>query len=179
MHQHVNYAPPFIMISALSLSLALLACTSPTHPTATTVAPTVAATVANPASPASRQVAAPSSSPTAKPTAKLMSEITLSNADQGKTLTLKPGQKIILRLAENPTTGYRWSLPNLTSQVLQLTSDRFEQPNTPAMGTGGQRILTFQAHQVGQVNLTLKNRREWENEASAVESFQITIQVAE
>ena len=107
-----------------------------------------------------------------------MSDITLSNADNGNTLTLKPGEKITLRLNENPLTGYRWSTPVLNSQILQLIGDRFDVPNTDATGGSGQRILTFQANHLGQVSLNLKNKREWEDEASALESFNLTIQVA-
>jgi inhibitor of cysteine peptidase len=107
-----------------------------------------------------------------------MSDMTLTNADNGKTLTLKPGQTLALRLAENPTTGYRWSIPALNSQVLQLIGDRFDPSGSSAIGSGGQRILTFQAQQPGQISLSLKNRREWEDEASAGESFTVTIQVA-
>ncbi len=106
-----------------------------------------------------------------------MSDITLTNADTGKTLTLKPGQTLILQLAENPSTGYRWSVPALNSQVLQLTADRFNPSGTVAIGSGGQRILTFHAQQPGQISLSLKNRREWEDEAAAVESFTVMVQV--
>lgn len=106
-----------------------------------------------------------------------MSDITLTNADNGKTLTLKTGQTITLRLAENPTTGYRWSIPVLNAQVLQLTDDRFDPSSSGAIGGGGQRTLTFQAQQPGQMSLSLKNRREWEDESSAIESFTVTIQI--
>ncbi len=107
-----------------------------------------------------------------------MSDITLTKADNGKTLTLKPGQTLILRLAENPTTGYRWSIPSLNAQVLQLTDDRFESSSSAAIGGGGQRVLTFQAQQPGQISLSLKSKREWEDQALALESFSVMIQVA-
>ncbi len=107
-----------------------------------------------------------------------MSDNTLTNTDNGKTLTLKPGQTLTLRLAENPTTGYRWSIPALNSHVLQLIEDRFDPSGSTAIGSGGQRILTFQAQQPGQISLSLKNKREWEDEAAAGESFTIMVQVA-
>lgn len=107
-----------------------------------------------------------------------MSDITLTKADNGKTLTLKPGQTLTLRLPENPTTGYRWSISSLNVQVLQLTDDRFESSSSAAFGGGGQRVLTFQAQQPGQISLYLKNKREWEDAASALESFSVMIQVA-
>ncbi|UIE36792.1 protease inhibitor I42 family protein [Leptodesmis sichuanensis] len=108
-----------------------------------------------------------------------MSDITLTNADNGKTLTLKPGQTLTLRLPENPTTGYRWSISSLNAQVLQLIDDRFESSSAAAIGGGGQRVLTFQAQQPGQISLSLNNRREWQDAASPLESFTVMIQVAQ
>ncbi len=104
-----------------------------------------------------------------------MSEITLSNADNGKTITLKPGQTLTLQLTENPTTGYRWSIVPFNDQLLKLTDDRFDLPNSSAMGSGGQRILTFKATRAGQVNLTLNQKREWED--SALDTFNVTLEV--
>jgi inhibitor of cysteine peptidase len=120
----------------------------------------------------------PSSKPAQLPTQKnlaSMSEITLSNADNGKTLTLKPGQTLTLQLTENPTTGYRWSIAPFNDQLLKLTDDRFDLPNSSAMGSGGKRVFTFQATRSGQINLNLNQKREWED--SAVESFNLTIEV--
>jgi inhibitor of cysteine peptidase len=106
-----------------------------------------------------------------------MSEITLSNADNGKTITLKPGQTLTLQLTENPTTGYRWSIVPFNDQLLKLSDDRFDLPNASGMGSGGQRILTFKATRTGQVNLTLNQKREWED--SALESFNLTLEIRE
>jgi inhibitor of cysteine peptidase len=123
-------------------------------------------------------VVPPSSKPAQLPTQKnvaSMSEITLSNVDNGKTLTLKPGQTLTLQLTENPTTGYRWSIVPFNDQLLKLTDDRFDLSNSSAMGGGGKRVFTFQATRSGQINLNLNQKREWED--SAVESFNLTIEV--
>lgn len=106
-----------------------------------------------------------------------MSEITLSNADNGKTIQIKPGQTLTLQLTENPTTGYRWSIAPFNDQLLKLTDDRFDLPKSSAMGSGGQRILTFTATRPGQVNLTINQKREWED--SAVESFSLVLEIRE
>lgn len=106
-----------------------------------------------------------------------MAEITLSNADNGKTIQLKPGQTLTLQLSENPTTGYRWSIASFNDQLLKLIDDRFNLPNSSAMGSGGQRILTFKATRTGQVNLTVNQKREWED--SAVDSFNLILEIQE
>lgn len=108
-----------------------------------------------------------------------MSEVTLSQADSGTVFTLKRGQTLILRLDENPTTGYRWSLPALDTEVLQFKSDDFNRVSNTGIGAGGQRVFTFQANNPGQVKLGLKNLREWVGEESTIKQFQVTVQVSE
>ena len=167
------------MISVTSLASCLVAYSLQSTTIFPVIAPLVSPTPPSKTSPTSVRSASLSATSTANNRATLMSSMTFSNADNGKTLTLKPGQKITLRLNENPTTGYRWSTSAFNSQILQLIDDRFDLPDTSAMGGGGQRVLTFQANQLGQVTLNLKNRQEWEDEASALESFNLTLQVAE
>lgn len=112
-------------------------------------------------------------------TSQSMSEVTLSQADSGTVLTLKRGQILILRLDENSTTGYRWSLPALDTEVLQLKSDDINLPSNTGIGGGGQRVFTFEANNPGQVKLQLKNLRDWVGDESTIEQFQVTVQVSE
>ena len=49
-----------------------------------------------------------------------MSTITLTRADDGRTVDLSPGDTLVLRLAENPTTGYQWALDAGSDDVLAL-----------------------------------------------------------
>jgi inhibitor of cysteine peptidase len=112
-------------------------------------------------------------------TSRSMSEVTLSQVDNGKVVALKRGQMLMLYLDENPTTGYRWSKPTLDTQVLQLKSDNFNLPSNAGMGGGGQHLFTFQANNPGQAKLQLKNLREWAGEQSPIEQFEVTVQVIE
>jgi inhibitor of cysteine peptidase len=112
-------------------------------------------------------------------TSQSMSEVTLSQADSGTVLTLKRGQTLILCLDENSTTGYRWSLPALDTEVLQLKSDEINLPSNPGIGSGRQRVFTFQANNPGRVKLQLKNLREWVGDESTIEEFQVSVQVSE
>ncbi|MEG4212191.1 protease inhibitor I42 family protein [Microcoleus sp. S13_B4] len=108
-----------------------------------------------------------------------MSEVTLSQADSGTVLTLKRGQTLILRLDENSTTGYRWFLPALDTEVLQLKSDDINVPSNLGIGGGRQRVFTFQANNPGNVKLQLKNLREWVGDESTIEEFEVSVQVSE
>ncbi len=112
-------------------------------------------------------------------TSPSMSELTLSQADSGTVLTLKRGQTLILRLDENSTTGYRWLLSALDTEVLQVKSDDINLPSNSGIGGGGQRVFTFQANNPGRVKLQLKNLREWVGDESTIQEFQVSVQVSE
>lgn len=112
-----------------------------------------------------------------------MSDYTVTNSDRGKTVTLKAGQSLTLRLNENPTTGYRWIIPTFDAQLIRLTDDRFEPTATAnkpmMMGAGGQRILILQASRPGTIQLNLENKRSWDLESPSAESFDLTVQITE
>ena len=120
--------------------------------------------------------------PIIKTVAKPMSDYTVTNSDRGKTVTLKVGQSVTLRLNENPTTGYRWVIPAFDAQLIRLTDDRFEPTvtaNKPMMGAGGQRILVLQANRPGTIHLNLENKQSWDLESPSAESFDLTVQITE
>jgi inhibitor of cysteine peptidase len=84
-----------------------------------------------------------------------MEAVTITEADAGRTVSVTPGQHLVLRLPENPTTGYRWSVPAGVSVV----SDTYEAGGTQA-GAGGQRVLTLVAPQAAmQAELRLQRPR--------------------
>lgn len=97
----------------------------------------------------------------------------LRELDSGRTLQVERGELIILRLAENPTTGYRWGVES--SQGLELIDDQ----NTfgEGLGAGGLRVLQFRSRRSGECELRLKHWREWEGEGSVIGRFQVNLVV--
>jgi inhibitor of cysteine peptidase len=79
----------------------------------------------------------------------------------------------VLRLPENPTTGYRWA--GDPPAFLSLTRD----DNAPgdAPGAAGVRVLEFVAAAPGRGELTLACTRAWDPAAPAMERFNVTIVV--
>jgi len=161
------------MLLALILSTYLVSCT----PLSPSIAPNTRITslAQSAAQPKQQSIQQPQS----PHTSQSMSEVTLSQADSGTVLTLKRGQTLILRLDENSTTGYRWSLPALDTEVLQFKSDDINLPSNTGIGGGGQRVFTFQANNPGRVKLQLKNLREWVGDESTIEEFQVSVQVSQ
>ena len=106
-----------------------------------------------------------------------MATILLTRSDSGKMLEAHVGDTLVLRLDENPATGYRWTMEEHDGEVLETQSSVYAPVSGTGVGGGGQRVLTFQARKAGRVILRLERRRTWEGDTSAAEQFLITVNV--
>ena len=82
-------------------------------------------------------------------------------ADHGGTRQLTLRQRLLLRLPEAPTSGYRWrGQEDLTADgALRLVSSDFEPTARGAIGGQGLRCLVFEARSPGRVDLHLRQLR--------------------
>lgn len=89
--------------------------------------------------------------------------IVISEADVSSSHQLSVGEEVLLRLPENPTTGFRWQLTQSGNGRLRLLTDRFESgasgSGTPPPGAAGFRALHFIAEAGGDVKLDLVEKR--------------------
>jgi inhibitor of cysteine peptidase len=102
-----------------------------------------------------------------------MATIEVTAADDGSTIQASPGDEIVVVLAENATTGYRWHLDE-TEGVLRLVSDGYRQgaetgDAEPVFGRGGLRQFRLEVMGSGTTTLSLKHWREWEGDSSAID----------
>ena len=97
----------------------------------------------------------------------------LNEQDSGSIINMKVGNVVTVRLKENPTTGYRWTVE--TASGLEQIGDNFEVEAGGAIGAGGIRVFQFRSTRVGSYELLMKNWREWENESSALARFVVKI----
>lgn len=89
-----------------------------------------------------------------------MRPVELAQEDSGGRRSLTVGDDVVIVLAENPTTGYRWQA-QFDPERLQDAGDRFES-KSDLRGAPGVRHLAFRALAAGQTQLRLVNRRAWE-----------------
>jgi inhibitor of cysteine peptidase len=116
-----------------------------------------------------------------------LAETHLSVSDRGAAVELRAGDVLVIELAENPTTGYRWEVDTAPA-ALALDASKFVPPGatrgTPApapaaAGAGGRRKVTFRAV-AGAAGGTLRLlcRRSWPGQAPAADQFEVTVRVA-
>ena len=108
---------------------------------------------------------------------KTLPEVTLTQADSGKAVTLGSGMSLQVSLNENPSTGFRWSLDAPNDEILEMLNSDYVPATGPGLGGGGQHVWRFRAKNTGEARLILKLWRSWEGDQSIVERLEFTIRV--
>jgi len=109
--------------------------------------------------------------------AEKMPEVTLTEADNGRSIMVSLGERVILRLNENPSTGFRWVVDKGDNGIIELSGTDYVQAPGSALGGGGHRVFVFEAKRSGSAHLLLKLRREWEGDKSIASRFELAINV--
>lgn len=87
--------------------------------------------------------------------------VELSESSPASPQTVARNDEVVLRLAENPTTGYRWEVSVSGVGELALVADTFV-AGAGIPGAGGQRVLRYVCRGSGNVQLEAIKRRPWE-----------------
>ena len=101
----------------------------------------------------------------------------LTESDSGRTLTAKVGDRFVVSLPSNPTTGYTWSFGSpYDEKVVILSSDHLVNPDeTAPVGAPGKRILTFSVVGPGKSGIRLEYKRPWERNVRPARVFQLLL----
>jgi len=100
----------------------------------------------------------------------------VQESDAGKTITIEPGRRLILRLPANHTTGYRWILASSSGNALEpigvpyYTGDNLEDK-------GGAEYWTFVPRHAGTHELRFEYRRPWEKDKPSDKTLSYTVNV--
>jgi inhibitor of cysteine peptidase len=95
--------------------------------------------------------------------------------DNGKTVSVPIGQRFRIELEENPTTGYKWTVPEFDQTCLALEMDEYTPAKTSGIGGGGIRQFVFAIKSACRVTLRMVNKRPWETDGEPAARFEITI----
>lgn len=91
-------------------------------------------------------------------------ELELKQSDSGLTIELDKGQKAVIRLSENPTTGYGWifEIEPKKQKTISVISSKFIAGTSELIGSGGTREYKFKAHKAGKTFIHGYYVRPWE-----------------
>jgi predicted secreted protein len=106
---------------------------------------------------------------------------TLNEDDNGHTFTIEKDSEFILKLKENPCTGYLWTTPLFDDAVIAMAKDEFISPDTHlndacgAIGGGGSRVWTFTTLKSGVSSVLSYYKQSFAKDKLPAEIFGITI----
>ncbi len=101
--------------------------------------------------------------------------ITLTEADNGREITLRRFALIRIRLAGNPSTGYSWEITNLDRTVIRPLKQVVERGEGNLAGRPQPTVVTLKALKRGDTTLELTYRRSWEKDVAPAKTFRIKI----
>jgi inhibitor of cysteine peptidase len=103
-----------------------------------------------------------------------MSVVTLTAADNGKSIEVREGDIVLLRLKETPATGFRWQIDH-ADDIVASEGDSFELGPDPTFGSGGVREFRFRVMAGAPGRLELKLWQAWEGETSVTDRFRVNV----
>ena len=103
--------------------------------------------------------------------------LTLTRVDHNRAAEVRVGERIVVQLPENPTTGFSWAVDETDRRLLTLDGSTYVAPEMGFIGAKGQRTFQFTARQPGEMTLQLKYWRVWEGDGSVTERFTVTLRI--
>ncbi len=95
-------------------------------------------------------------------------------------VNFRVGEKLKVVLNENPTTGYRWQVPDILLDkhklldVIRVSNSTYQQNPAPKgmTGVGGKKTIEFETLGPGQGDLYLVHGRSWELEKLSISELE-------
>ncbi len=101
----------------------------------------------------------------------------VTEADSGKTISLKKGENFTVSLREDPSAGYLWKL-NLSSGLSILDDEYIKGLNPEHLqGVPGTHLWVIEATAPGSQKVNGIYKRNWENITGTEEKFTLSVEV--
>jgi len=99
-------------------------------------------------------------------------EINLGPEDNGRILDVSVGAIAVIKLPENPSTGYTWQYA-VNENIAEVIEDVYIPPKNQIPGRGGTRMLKLKV--IGSGEFVMDYVQPWENQP--VDHFSVTFRV--
>jgi inhibitor of cysteine peptidase len=104
--------------------------------------------------------------------------VNVSEQNANSNVQLHVGDRLVVTLDGNPTTGYTWEVDSSDAAILKPVGEAQFTPGTSAVGSVGEVTLQFDAVGAGQTPLKLIYHRPFETGVAPLKTFELTITVA-
>jgi predicted secreted protein len=95
-------------------------------------------------------------------------------ARDGDVARVSAGDEVVVRLIENPGTGYRWDIEQLPHGV-EVVSSELEPTGGGTPGAGGHRVITLRTTEPVDAQVRFLLARSWETGRAPAEEFTVTL----
>jgi inhibitor of cysteine peptidase len=107
----------------------------------------------------------------------MLRQTTLGESDSGRTVEMRVGRQVTVKLPSNATTGFRWAVAS-TGPLTQVGESTYDAPQKPGLvGAGGTETFVFKATGSGAGELRLEYRRPWEKGIPAEKTWSVSVSV--
>jgi inhibitor of cysteine peptidase len=108
-------------------------------------------------------------------------EVRLTQDGGSQSVSLTKGRSLVVIIAGNPSTGYRWELAgSVKGTVLSLEMPvEFVAGATELVGAPGEYRFTFKAVRIGATLVSLKYVRPWEKDTPPTATATVNVTVTE
>ena len=113
---------------------------------------------------------------TATPSPSAGQDVTVTDANNGGSVSMQQANTLVVSLAGNPTTGYTWQVDPANALLTQL-GDPVYTPASAAIGASGTQTFRFQPTGAGATTLQMVYRRPWETGVPPAETFSVQVTV--
>lgn len=102
-------------------------------------------------------------------------DLRITESANGKNVDLRVGQRFIIVLQENPTTGFQWQFVENGKPVALLDRDFFK-ASSRRLGSPGLHEWLFHAVSPGQAKIDMRLVRAWD-QSTVTRAFSIRLRV--
>jgi inhibitor of cysteine peptidase len=104
--------------------------------------------------------------------------VRVTDADNGRTLTLASGDALVVSLASTLGTGFGWKVGHVDAKVLRQTGpSELVHPPNPMLGAPATQVFRFVATGGGSTRLELDYVRPWERGVPPARTFHLGLTV--
>lgn len=109
-------------------------------------------------------------------TPKPGSEQTTEFTDPARPVTVSPGEKFVIVVTSNRTTGFSWQVAKpLDEKVIRLVGSEYVPSQVDLDGAAGKEVWTFIAVGAGRTAITLQYVRSWEKDKPPLQEATFTV----
>jgi inhibitor of cysteine peptidase len=105
--------------------------------------------------------------------------VTITDKDKDAKIELAKGDKLLVKLPANPTTGFTWMIAKEADKLKSAGKPDYEpaDKDKKVVGGGGTQIFTFTAQAAGEVEMELQYKRPFEKDKEPAKTYKFKVTI--